>query len=207
MNHTQIINALIKKFRYNSYLEIGVRNPNENFNLIDIEHKESCDIEDPYNMITYHMTSDEMFNTIDASKKYDIIFIDGMHDESYVDRDIHNSISHLNENGAICIHDVIPRNKQMTSKKEKYDDRCAWTGDVYKAVAKLYGSGIDYMTINNNDYGLCIIYGNKQYNDIEKQCEYTYEDLFGDNPNSCVLTPLGRRVLNVIEDINNEYFK
>jgi hypothetical protein len=202
MNHTQIINALIKKFNYKSYLEIGVRNPNDNFYLIDIEHKESCDIEDKYNMITYHMTSDEMFNTMDQAKKYDIIFIDGMHDESYVDRDIHNSMCHLNNGGVICIHDVIPGNKRMTEKKAKYDDRTAWTGDVYKSVAKLYGTGIDYVTVNNNDYGLCIIYFNGHNNDIGKQCEYSYEDLFGDNHSMRVLTPLAHKVLNIIDETN-----
>ena len=58
--------------------------------------------------ITYLMPSDEMFANMSINQNYDIIFIDGMHSEDYLDRDIINSLKHLNPNGLILCHDVLP---------------------------------------------------------------------------------------------------
>ena len=44
MNRYDIINELINKHNYKTYLEIGVRNPDECFNLINCETKHSLDI-------------------------------------------------------------------------------------------------------------------------------------------------------------------
>ena len=76
MNHIEIINYLIKKYNYKTYLEIGVY-IKKCFNYIEIENKECCDIKDWIgdNNITYLMTSDEMFARMPMNKKYDIIFI------------------------------------------------------------------------------------------------------------------------------------
>ena len=207
MNRTDVINRLIQKYNYKTYLEVGVRDMNANFNNIHIDYKESCDIAQ-IKGLTYNMTSDEMFEQMDKDKKFDIIFIDAMHDESYADRDIHNSLKHLNIGGVICIHDVLPTHKSMTVKKEKYDDSVAWTGDVYKSIAKLYGTDIDYVTVDNGDYGLGIIRYNKECsNDLDKKCEYSYEDLFNDmNHFGKHITELGKKVLHVIQ-INDPYLK
>ena len=71
MNRTDVINYLIKKNSYLHYLEIGVRNPNDNFNSILIESKDGVD---PAGTCNYPMTSDLFFNNIPLTKKYDIIF-------------------------------------------------------------------------------------------------------------------------------------
>ena len=39
IKRTDVINYLIKEFNFKSYLEIGVRNPDDNFSLIEIEKK------------------------------------------------------------------------------------------------------------------------------------------------------------------------
>ena len=63
---THIINSLIEKYKFKNYLEIGVRHPDGNFNLIDIEHKDGVD---PVPMgdngeVNYPITSDEFFEFI-----------------------------------------------------------------------------------------------------------------------------------------------
>ena len=43
MKRTDIINALIAKYGYKSYLEVGTQDPTSNFDLITAEHKVSID--------------------------------------------------------------------------------------------------------------------------------------------------------------------
>lgn len=104
-----IIQYLINIFNYTSYLELGCR-PAEN-NKLSIDHiqckyKDSVDIRAHGN--NYIMSTDEFFNTIDKSKKYDIIFIDADHEKTAVKKDIMNSLNHLNDNGCIICHDINP---------------------------------------------------------------------------------------------------
>ena len=81
LDHTKIINYLIEKNNYTSYLEVGVFN-GENYNQIKCEHKECCDtcevIKKPSCKVDYIMTSDEMFKQLPVDKKFDIIFIDAI---------------------------------------------------------------------------------------------------------------------------------
>ncbi len=76
IDRTALINHLIEKKHYRDYLEIGVQNSKNNFNKVIVPHKEGVD---PNVDCTYRMTSDEFFKTIPKDKKYDIIFIDGLH--------------------------------------------------------------------------------------------------------------------------------
>ncbi len=126
-----VINEIIALNNYESYLEIGIEN-GFTYNAVKIANKESVDINKKNTPLTYHMTSDEMFKNMPNNKKYDIIFIDGLHDEDTVDRDIINSLKHLNKNGCILIHDVIPRQKRMATKLMTGE----WYGDVYKSMIK-----------------------------------------------------------------------
>lgn len=57
------------------------------------------------------MNSDNFFKKY-PTKKYDIIFIDGLHESEQVSKDIHNSVNALNERGVIIIHDYNPETKE-----------------------------------------------------------------------------------------------
>jgi predicted O-methyltransferase YrrM len=107
-----IINLLIERCGLSSYLEIGLRE-GKCFDQIRCELKESVD---PYWMPTYMMTSDAFFAT--NKKKYDIIFIDGEHEEEQVLRDISNSLSCLNDDGFIVVHDCNPQEYKHTIERE-----------------------------------------------------------------------------------------
>lgn len=111
-SNAEILNYLISKFKYHHYLEIGVcgyknkTHSGETWHNIRVSHKDGVDPRgEPAN---YHMTSDEFFASIDASLRWDIIFIDGNHQYKYVKRDLANSLNHLNEQGLIALHDVYP---------------------------------------------------------------------------------------------------
>lgn len=80
-------------------------------------------------------TSDDFFK--ENNKKFDIIFIDGMHQLEYVYNDFFNAISCLTSKGTIVIDDVLPINEQEQYKA--LIEQCgAWTGDVWKFVYFLF---------------------------------------------------------------------
>ena len=134
MNHTQILNALIEKHDLKSYLEIGINNPSNNFDLIKCESKIGID---PAIVISkkngsyelWGMTSDEFFDINNNRFKYDLIFIDGLHHADQVKRDFENSLQCLTDNGFILIHDCLPENEQGTKVPRETK---VWWGDVYK---------------------------------------------------------------------------
>ena len=154
MKRTDIINALIKKYGYKSYLEVGTQYPTSNFNKIIVEHKVSID-PFPKGEVTFVGTSDEYFDSISEDTKYDIIFIDGLHHDDQVLKDINNSLKHLNQNGTIICHDCLPTTEDM---QERDDHGGEWTGDVWKAIAQLRVERTDLdINVIETDYGCGMI--------------------------------------------------
>ena len=178
MERFEIINALIKAHSYKSYLEIGVKNPDECYNYIECRTKQGVDpgLEGEY-PITFRMTSDEFFNS--NNQKYDIIFIDGLHIDEQVERDIINSLKFLNPNGAILLHDCNPPTVHY-AREDYYDFSTPagghWNGTTWKAVVKVR-SEVDgiYSSTVDTDWGITIIQksldGNKIINDNQEEIE------------------------------------
>jgi predicted O-methyltransferase YrrM len=133
MTRITLINLLIKKNNYKSYLEIGVNTPaqpgySHDSIVIDVKHGV-----DPAVDTTYQVTSDEFFEK-HVSQKYDIIFVDGLHifDQAY--RDIVNGLQWLNDGGTIVVHDCNPTT-EITQRPIRASS--VWHGDVWKAILKL----------------------------------------------------------------------
>jgi hypothetical protein len=181
MNRTDVLNDIIKKKGYNSYLEIGLDDPRSNFMKIACEHKESCDpyvgsdnIKDPKNnedikkFLTYYMTSNEMFSRIPDYKKWDIVFIDGLHMKEQVLNDVLNSMKHLNPNGTIVLHDCYPHREECQIVPRMCSE---WNGDVWKTIAYLSYNGVK-LNVLNVDYGIGII----PYQKIELIHDTVYMD-------------------------------
>ncbi len=211
MNHLEVINKLIEKYNYKSYLEIGIYD-GDNFSKVNIENKESNDISSSnlkyIDKLTYEMSSDEMFYYMPKDKKYDIIFIDGMHEEQFVDRDIINSMKHLNKGGVICIHDVIPRNKDVQiSYYDKEQIIGEWNGDVWKSITKLQDQNIEFYTLLNYDHGLTIIKYKDNFYDLTVPnylSNLKYDYLF--NNTNDFNTCLKMQGIYVLHVINEEQF-
>lgn len=211
MTRTETINYIIQKKGFKSYLEIGTQF-GWNYNLINIESKECCDVDDKYHEITYVMSSDEMFAKMAFDKKYDIIFIDGLHNELYVHRDIINSLKHLNPGGIICVHDTLPKKFYTTTEKYIHEvgDGC-WNGDVWKAIVNLQNLNIEYYTIHNNDSGLTLIkYLDNPYKLMISNIknDYNYDYIFDDNyPPSDInhFTTQGKFAMHVITEDQLNY--
>lgn len=173
MNRYDIINNLIQKYDYKTYLEIGVRNPDECFNLINCKTKHSVDpgYENDENQVDYPYTSDNFFRLLEnkelnlsTTHKWDIIFIDGLHISNQVEKDIFNSLNHLSENGVIVLHDCNPPNLWMAREDYIIDGIAhGWNGTVWKSIYKLRATRPDlFVCTVDTDYGIGIVKRGKQ---------------------------------------------
>jgi hypothetical protein len=135
MSRIELINSLIKKSGYKSYLEIGVNTPAQpgwSHASIEVPTKHGVD-PNPEVHATFPVPSDEFF-AHHIKQKYDIVFVDGLHIFEQAHRDIVNAIEHLNQNGIVVVHDCNPV-KEITQRRERASD--VWHGDVWKAILKL----------------------------------------------------------------------
>ena len=114
MTRQEIINGLIEKNSYSSYLEVGVQNPQSCFLRIKCNYKQGVE---PYPKIgEFDFPSD------------------GLHHDDQVIKDIENSLKILNTGGTIIVHDCLP----TTEKQQERDDHGGvWLGDVWKGIAYL----------------------------------------------------------------------
>ena len=123
-----LIKYLIDKYEYSHYLEIGC-DQNQLFSKVQIQNKIGVD---PVSGGNVRKTSDDFFKNND--KKFDIVFIDGLHTYNQVKKDILNSVDFLNDNGIILVHDCMP---DSISKQAVPRYRMIWNGDVWKAIVDL----------------------------------------------------------------------
>ena len=122
-----IINKIIKKKKFETYLEIGCQS-DVNFSKIIIKNKIGVD---PQSGGTHRMTSDDFFKQNKST--FDLIFIDGLHVYEQVLKDIENSLKVLNDNGVILIHDCLPAKIWHQTIPQTHS---SWNGDVWKSIVK-----------------------------------------------------------------------
>lgn len=174
MKRFDIINALIKKNRYKSYLEIGTSNKGENFNKINCSEKYCVDI-DPLAQADFTGSSDDFFEQ--NEKQYDIFFVDGLHEYKQVMIDICNAWASLNLSGTIVVHDCNPE-KEIIQRVPR--ETLEWTGSVWKAIVELRQEPLLTIHTVDTDYGCAIIQVKDNQNplleEIQKQ-DLTYANL------------------------------
>ena len=157
-NRTDIITHIVEKYGAKTYLEIGVRNGKENFNLIKVEDKDGVDPA-PVTPVNYQMTSDEFFNNHAKDKIYDVIFVDGLHTGTQVYKDVMNAINYLNPNGFIILHDCNPPTEYHARSYDEYlKSRGEWNGDVFKGFIKLKKELVNWNCfVVDEDFGCGVI--------------------------------------------------
>jgi hypothetical protein len=188
-NHTEILNALIEKHNLKSYLEIGVQNRANNFNKIGLPWREKfCIDPDPNAKADFVGTSDEYFKEL--NNKWDIVFIDGLHECQQVKRDFENSLKCLNDGGYILIHDVLPQNEVGTRVPR---ETLVWWGDVYKFAMSIrnHYSDIGFVTYNI-DNGCMVVW---------KELNKTYTTWNEAPFNWETYQKYGRILLNVVDEV------
>lgn len=151
----ELINYLIQKNNYKSYLEIGVEDPSINYDRIKIDNKVCVDPafkKFPLGF-SFSGTSDEFF--MQNEYKFDIIFIDGLHEAAQAYKDIENSLKALAADGIIVMHDCLPRREREQIVPRIQD---AWTGDVWKAFVRFREKNpYVEMRVVNMDMGMGVL--------------------------------------------------
>ena len=120
-----LINRIINIKDFSTYLEIGCDDDHA-FSKINLKNKIGVD---PHSGGNFKGTSDEFFQQ--NNKKFDCIFIDGLHEYDQVYKDISNSLDVLNKGGIILLHDCLPKSmSQQAVPRHQW----IWNGDVWKCI-------------------------------------------------------------------------
>ena len=147
-----LINYFNAIYKFKSYLEIGC-DDNQLFSKIEIPQKIGVD---PVSGGNFRGKSDDFFST--NEKKFDLVFIDGLHEYQQVKKDILNSIKYLNDEGVILIHDCLP---DSMAKQAVPRYKLQWNGDVWKAIVDLRQNADLEIFTCEIDQGIGIIKKNK----------------------------------------------
>jgi hypothetical protein len=168
-----IINDLLERFdRETRYLEIGVRNPDDNFNRIRARVKHAVDpgVEYKSNPVDFKMTSDAFFEQLQTGKilsidyKWDVILIDGLHLADQVERDIENALKHQADDGFVVLHDCNPPTEWHARENYDFDltpARNKWNGTTWKALFRRRFDPTVSVLCVDSDWGVGIIMKNR----------------------------------------------
>jgi hypothetical protein len=147
-NAADLLNAIISKRGYSSYLEIGVA-AGDTLALVQCALKHGVD-PDPTAPATFHCTSNEFFAQKLGAAGYDLVFVDGLHLWEQALLDVNNSLGLLREGGMIVMHDVLPKTDVEQARKTVqffeggwFFMAVEWTGDPWKALAILRATRTD----------------------------------------------------------------
>lgn len=169
MLRMDVINLLIDRRGYKSYLEIGFAN-GDCYDNIKCEFKTSTD-PDTNTRSIFHLPSDEFFEQNKGT--FSLIFIDGLHEAKQVYKDITNALNVLEPGGTIVCHDMNPQGfqEQFVPRQIK-----RWNGDCWKAFLALRHERDDLeMFVLDMDEGTGIIVKGKQEKLI-LDCEVSYDN-------------------------------
>ena len=156
----EIVQKIIDLKNYKSYLEIGTFK-NDLFNYINCDEKYGVD---PTSGGNIRKTSDQFFR--DNIKKFDLIFIDGLHHYNQVKRDILNSLKFLNKGGVILMHDCMPRDYYYQAVPRS---QINWNGDTWKAFLEIRtNKNLDtYCCYADEGIGIILKRDNKHHLNLE----------------------------------------
>ena len=153
----------VKNMKEKSYLELGIHK-GTTFGVIGAKRKVSVDL---YQPAMFQMSTDDYFVQLDLNEKFDVIFIDANHNFDFVVRDFNNSVEHLNKDGIIFIHDLVP-----PAIKDIIPEIC---GDGFKLLCWAFDKNIEFYTLDG-DYGLTVFpFLSKKMDDVEKKYFQTVE--------------------------------
>lgn len=139
-SYVEVLAELHAVLRPRAYLEIGVA---EGDTLALSEAPVSVGVDPGFSIrkeltgTTYAIhreTSDAFFARPDDGRRYDLIFVDGLHHFDQALRDILNAEARATPGAVIAVHDVLPVAAVMQTRRRLTR---VWSGDVWKVVPAL----------------------------------------------------------------------
>lgn len=144
---------MLRRIKGQRYLEIGFTGDEYNFRRINCAHKQRLEV-------TCHdensTGNDDTFFR-EQQEKFDLVFIDGIHTEDQVTKDIRNALSCLNTGGIIILHDCMPPDEWHQREYETYKEGESWNGSVWKAALRYFNSSVHKCILLDTDWGCGII--------------------------------------------------
>ncbi|ROU02978.1 class I SAM-dependent methyltransferase [Histidinibacterium lentulum] len=149
MNRIAAINRIVDTLPGDAaYLEIGC-DANTLFDAVPLADKTGVD---PARGGTHRMTSDEFFGQND--RKFDLIWIDGLHEYHQVHRDVENALAALKPGGWIGLHDMLPLDWLQEHMPRIHP---GWTGDVWKVAFEIVATpGLEFRMVTI-DHGVGLL--------------------------------------------------
>ncbi len=146
------------------YLEIGCA---EDTTFSRIKCKKKIGV-DPIKGGTIRTTSNEYFASLPYDFKFDIVFIDGLHERLQVLKDVNNSLKNLEYGGVVIVHDCLPETEDNQLTVEQFEQKFGepppginpsrqWNGDVWKTIAELKSCPLPDLCVLDQDWGLAVI--------------------------------------------------
>lgn len=164
LTKTTIINTLIARRGYTSLLEVSTAHSGFVFNSLRAPHKERARCTDdlwgdktdgapshiaaPASEIWCYLASED--------RKYDLIFLDGVHTLKQSREDLCEGLKRLTPRGCLVVHDCNPPNEAYTGDVPKQGN---WCGEMYRAFIELrleQGEELSACVVNT-DYGCGIV--------------------------------------------------
>jgi glycosyltransferase involved in cell wall biosynthesis len=155
-----VLNYIAKKIGAKRYLEIGVAD-GSCMRRIEVEEKWGVDPNPQPGAVSASTifvprTSDFFFERLaSTSGQFDLVFIDGDHRAEQVYREVHAAVTVLSPKGVICLHDCNPHSEEM--QQVPLASGWQWTGDVWKAIARLRSEEEHRVRVIPSDYGIGIV--------------------------------------------------
>jgi hypothetical protein len=168
-----LINDLISDLKYQSYLELGV-SLGESWDRITCDKKIGVDnninVANKFDGVIHSTTDDYFLNNKD---KFDLIYIDALHEKNQVYKDFKNSFNSLNDSGIIIFHDINPISIEQTDFGSSGDIFELWI-EISKKYKVYVFNGLD-----GDSVGIFIKNKNSKFIDVEIE-NHTYE-FFSEN--------------------------
>jgi hypothetical protein len=179
VDRTLFLQHLLDTFGFQQYLEIGC---DRDYNLRGIRAPFRTCV-DPGSGGNLKITSDSYFANGGPLERFDLVFIDGMHTDEQVIRDVENALSVLQPGGVIVLHDsnpeteaaqLIPQERSLAAGSLK------WNGDVWRAVVHLRQRADLDIATGDFDEGCAVIVVREStdlLDEVPPYTELTYLDL------------------------------
>jgi predicted O-methyltransferase YrrM len=153
-SHTELLNCLISLLGLERYLEMSLWE-SENFGRIIAPLRQSIS---PQGAPTWRMTSDEFFIKDLGYRRYDLIFVDGNHEEAQCLRDIEHAVRRLSASGCVVVHDTNPPTEWHQRPAADYRPGEEWNGTAWKAVVRFRRQHPNFtVTTFDLDWGCTVI--------------------------------------------------
>ena len=159
---TDVINELLAGLPATTrrYLEIGVRNPADNFDRIQASVKVGVDPAGPKGRPDILRTTSNRFFAKNT-ERFNVVFIDGDHRLRQVRKDVENAMKVAD---VVVLHDCLPRN-ESEGAPEKPAGGKPWCGEVWKVWYQIRKEGWP-STLYPFDHGVGVVRATSEPNPV-----------------------------------------